>query len=239
MKINHTQLEELKSFRVVTNKHYSKLMPNYLFENSDLLFSRLHKRIIAPNDKVLASMWMRRYAFLLTAQLFMYSKYRLYWTGLMTEINVYDQYQNGRWLPTFNLTEDQWELSFNAEVTLQHMLYNNGFQMVQLLHEKTDISRRILWENIWSYIVWMYSNKLLSNPLDEKKARHDLDLLLSHEVWRGIEGYSPFKQFVGDQQIDDLLNQFERQTCCLYLKTPDSGGTPCPYCPKLKVNRSS
>ncbi|WP_188208087.1 hypothetical protein [Alkalibacillus aidingensis] len=241
MQLNNIQVTELAGFRVVSavESMDELLMPKHLFEDMDLLFKKLSTRIDAPNEKVLASMWMRRFAFLTVAQLFMFSKYRLVWTGDVSNVNLLDRKRNDQWLPDIVLNDGEWKSSDQSEICLNQILKQSGAKMIDQLHERTRVSKRILWENIWSYVIWMYSTKLMNHPDYELRARYDLGLLMNDKVWQGAADYSLFNEFADGQAIDHIFAHFKRMTCCLNLKTQSSGGKPCPYCPKLEIEKKS
>jgi ferric iron reductase protein FhuF len=175
-------------------------------------------------------MLFRRYAFVITAQLFMLSKHRLAWQGNIQDISILDDSNDKQWLPTFLFKTDDWvnvEVE-NVEHTIRTILSKFGASLLLPIATKTKTSRLVLWENIWGYTLWMYAELLKSSDINTR-VENDLSILLDEEIWVGIEKHSPFKKFLGDKTVPESVQSFKRVTCCFYYEI--EGNDKCPYCP--------
>lgn len=187
----------------------------------------------AETPRVAASMWFRRYAFFITAQLYMISKHRLTWNGSLSDIEVLDDPEEDQWFPTFWLKENSWSAVPEEESTqaLQAVLKRFGSDVIVPLSKSTKVSKLILWENIWGYTVWMYA-ELLKQCCIKERVEADIENLLDDGMWLNFEKRSPFKRFIGEKTIPESMNPYKRVTCCLYYQI--EGQVKCPYCPNNK-----
>ena len=117
----------------------------------------------------------------------------------------------------------------NREEDIRFILERYGHPVVNYLSKRAKISKLILWENIWGYVLWMYSMILQENS---PSAQYDLDVLLEDETWKPAMRRSPFKQYLKNQQALDAMANYKRTTCCLYKELPNT--EKCPYCPLAK-----
>ncbi|MGE7601946.1 (2Fe-2S)-binding protein [Peribacillus sp. NPDC097675] len=184
----------------------------------------------AETPRVAASMWFRRYAFFITAQLYMISKHRLTWNGTLSDIEVLDDPEDDQWFPKYGLKETGWSDVSDKESTqaLQAVLKRFGSDIINPLSKSAKVSKLILWENIWGYTVWMYSELLKQCDIKERVEK-DIETLLDNEMWLNFEKRSPFKRFIGEKTIPESMNSYKRVTCCLYYQI--EGQTKCSYCP--------
>ncbi|PJN86709.1 (2Fe-2S)-binding protein [Bacillus sp. mrc49] len=226
VKLTPTMEKELQGFRVsVRGNEDSKTICNV-----EELISYAQARTGAETSKIAMSMWFRRYAFFVTAQLYMVSKHRLAWEGTLRDVGVLDDPEDEHWLPDFLLKKNRWGIVQEKEssVALQTILSRFGADAITPVIKTTKISKLVLWETIWSYTVWMYSELL---KLSDIKARVEADIncLLEDEIWQNIERRSPFKRFLGGKTIPESMNPYKRMTCCLYYRI--DGQEKCAYCP--------
>lgn len=201
-------------------------------ESIDALLNYTKERIGNGRDRVAASMWFRRYAFVITAQFFMLSKYRLAWQGELQDISIIDDPNDQQWLPTFLFQRDDWvEVNEDGvKGAFTTILTKFGAALLLPVATKTKTSRLVLWENIWSYSLWMYDG-LLKEAAIAARVENDLSILLSDEVWQGIEKRSPFKTFLSKKTVPESVQSFKRVTCCFYYEI--KGNDKCPYCPNV------
>ncbi|WP_110929006.1 IucA/IucC family C-terminal-domain containing protein [Bacillus massiliglaciei] len=209
------------------------LIQDGLGGNQDRLLEYMKRRTGAKSDRVAASMWIRRYAFFLVGHFFALSKYRFLWKGKMENVRVLDDPDDEICaMLTYYLEEDEWIVADEKEVaeSFHYILKNFASSILNPLASETKIPKMVMWENIWSYIVWMYS-QLLEDPERKERIEQDLSILFDDAVWDGVERKSPFKKLIGNQTISEYMNPFQRKTCCFYYEI--DGYDKCPYCPKL------
>ncbi|WP_147534585.1 (2Fe-2S)-binding protein [Bacillus marasmi] len=199
----------------------------------DTLETLLHyakNRIGNGRDRVAVSMLFRRYAFVITAQLFMLSKHRLAWQGDIQDISIIDDPDDKQWLPTFLFRKNDWlnVEEANVEEAFRTILYKFAASLLHPLATKTKTSKLVLWENIWAYTLWMYDG-LLKESCIQTSVENDLSILLGDEVWIGIEKRSPFKKYLGEKTVPESVQSYKRVTCCFYYEI--DGNDKCAYCP--------
>ncbi|KWW16942.1 hypothetical protein AS888_23440 [Peribacillus simplex] len=226
VKLTPTMEKELQGFRVsIRGNEDSKTI-----RNVEELISYAQARTGAETSKIAMSMWFRRYAFFVTAQLYMVSKHRLAWEGTLGDMGVLDDPEDEHWLPDFLLKTNRWGIVPEKEssAALQTILSRFGADAIAPVSKTTKISKHVLWETIWSYAVWMYS-ELLKLPDIKARVETDINCLLEDEIWLNIERRSPFKRFLGGKTIPESMNPYKRMTCCLYYRI--DGQEKCAYCP--------
>ncbi|MCK1992968.1 hypothetical protein GW626_05230 [Peribacillus muralis] len=218
---------ELQGFRVSVVDEGKSSKP---FSDFDELILYAQARTGAETPKIAISMWFRRYAFFITAQLYMVSKHRLAWEGKLGDIDVLDDPDDIHWQPFFLLKKNRWRNVTEKEssAALHSILSRFGGDVIGPLSKTTKISKLVLWETIWSYVVWMYS-ELLKQTDKKTRVETDIKCLLEDEVWLNIERRSPFKRFIGGKTVPESMNPYRRMTCCLYYRI--EGQEKCTYCP--------
>lgn len=179
----------------------------------------------APTDAVAASVFFRRLGFFLAAQFQTIAVHQKVFTGPLKQVGIiHDEY-------TFKFTvasEDFVEVQ-NSQQALRFVLDTYGHPLVENFSKQATISKLILWENIWGYVIWVYSQLL---EKDVVSASTDLDYLLLDSTWTPHLRRSPFKQYLQNQSALDAMKDYKRITCCLLKEMPNTN--KCPYCPHAK-----
>ncbi|MFJ7677258.1 (2Fe-2S)-binding protein [Peribacillus sp. NPDC046944] len=226
-KVSPSIEEELQTYRISFKEEINN--PRNV-EDIEELIGYAIIRSGADTPRVAASMWFRRYAFFITAQLYMISKHRLVWNGSLSDLAILDDPADVQWFPKFWLKENSWSdvPEKESQQALHTVLNKFGADVIVPLSKSTKVSRLILWENIWGYTVWMYSELLKQCDIKER-VEADIENLLDDEIWLGMEKRSPFKRFIGEKTVPESMNSYKRVTCCLYYQI--EGQMKCPYCP--------
>lgn len=222
--------KELEQFHIVHDD-----VPIGVFLEKDLskLLLLVKERTKAEQLYVMGSILMRHVAFLFIAQLFILSKYRVKWTGDVSQVRVIDRFLNDRWAPQWSLSSEKWirvKTEQDVKETIQRLICQDCRRIVQAVAAETNSSPLVLWENIWGYVLWMYVQLLQQGEDISSRARHDLDYLLDPVTWKDIERTSPFQRFLNGQTPEDAMANYARVTCCSYYQIP--GNEKCSYCPK-------
>ncbi|CAH0223270.1 hypothetical protein SRABI96_02466 [Peribacillus sp. Bi96] len=219
--------KELQGYRISLR---DEAKASKTFDHLDELIQYAQARTGAETTRIAISMWFRRYAFFVTAQLYMVSKHRLIWEGTLGDIAVLDDPEDEHWLPHFLLKTNKWSdvQEKESSIALQSILSRFGAEAIHPLSKTTRISKLVLWETIWSYTVWMYSELLKQTDI-KTRVETDIVKLLEDEVWLNIEKHSPFKRFIGEKTVEESMNPYKRVTCCLYYRIEGQG--KCAYCP--------
>jgi len=196
-----------------------------------------YKRLGTTIPGVAASMWMRKYALFVTGQFYMLSKYRLKWSGTITDLAIIDSSTDDQWLTTFLLKTNSWDTVEEKHIAdaFHTLLKDFGAAMIEPLAVKTKTPKLVLWENIWGYLLWMYGG-LLKEAAIAERVQSDIDLLLENDVWNSIERRSPFKIFQCFLTVPQAIDHYKRTTCCFYYEL--EGQEKCPYCPNATCNKN-
>ena len=162
----------------------------------------------ASTNTVAASIYLRRYGFFIVAQLHVMSEHNILWTGELKDISLFTN--NDAIL--FSIPAHGFRNVHNREEDIRFILERYGHPVVTYFSKRAKISKFILWENIWGYVLWMYSMLLQeSSP----SAQYDLTVLLDDETWKPSMRRSPFKQFIKSQQALDAMANYKRSDLLL------------------------
>lgn len=190
------------------------------------MLNRIKNHSQAPTATVAASIFMRRYGFFITALLKLFSTESIRWTGSLADIAIIHVDNTIH----FTLSPSKFEKSrtMHRSTELRRMLEQYGHPVVLNMSQSAKISKLILWENIWGYVLWMYG-QLFADPAYLQQAERDVLTLLEDELWTPHMRRSPFKLFLRNQSLTEAMREYKRVTCCLYKELPDTD--KCPYCP--------
>lgn len=176
----------------------------------------------APTDTVAASVFFRRIGFLLAAQFHIIAVHHKVFAGPLNQVGViYNDYTFKFTVPSEGFIEVQ-----DEELALQFVLDTYGHPLVEFFSLHAKIPKLILWENIWGYVLWAYSQLINDGVLC---AAENLDFLLLDSTWKPRMRRSPFKQFLQNQSALEAMNDYKRVTCCLLKEMPNTN--KCSYCP--------
>ena len=192
---------------------------------SEILFEKIHDLSGSPTDTVAASIYMKRHGFFIAAQLHLMSEHHLLWAGNLEDISLF--IDNDTLL--FSVPPTGFRHVKNRQEDLRFILESYGHPIVDYVSKRAKIAKLILWENVWGYVLWMYSMLLQENS---SFAQQDLAILLEDETWKPAMRRSPFKQYLNNQQALDAMANYKRTTCCLYKELPNT--EKCSYCPLAK-----
>ncbi|MFC0417856.1 IucA/IucC family C-terminal-domain containing protein [Cytobacillus solani] len=239
------QRSELKQFRVTTNRNSSALsvqIDNLLDEQSMRQYLRqLGKHIGAANDKVTASIFIKRYALLAVAYLYTMTLKNAKLNISFENVSFETDEQDELWLPNFYFNDFHMEtLIENREKwreTCVHSLFNNHlYPIFDCLSRVTKVSKLILWENISIYIFWLYETILQREELTEEvilRSKEDFQYLLFQAPGSLFGGYNenPLKKYYNERiYIEEYEKEVRpRNTCCYsYLTRSKKRCTSCP-----------
>ncbi|WP_307320531.1 hypothetical protein [Evansella vedderi] len=213
--------EELKLYQVhVENKATGFMTVHDIIHGKfKQLITYVKQSFDTPNDSVATSIFMRRYGFFIAAQLFLKAHHKI-WDGPLENIYLVEN-EGGI---TFNL--DGKYVRAAQENDLEMIVEKYGHNVVQRMSMLGHLSKITLWENIWGYVQWMYSQ------LELEQGKKDLKTLLDDAVWHPHTRTSMFRKFLAGQKFEEAAKNYKRITCCLLKELPAT--TKCPYCPHLK-----
>ncbi|MED3573755.1 IucA/IucC family C-terminal-domain containing protein [Cytobacillus praedii] len=243
--LSSAQIGELKQFRVTTVKTASvlsieieKLLDEHSMRN---YLSLLGKHLGAANDKVTASIFIKRYAFLAAAYLYTMTlkngKLHIAFENVSLETNDHDEL----WLPNFYFRDFHIESMIeNREKwreTCVNDLFNNHLNpLLDCLSRVTKVSKLILWENIAVYIFWLYETIFQKEDFTEDvkfRSKEDFQYILLQASGSLFGGYNknPLKRYHNEHiYIEEYGKEVRpRNTCCYsYLTRSKKRCTSCP-----------
>ncbi|WP_172373677.1 hypothetical protein [Sporosarcina jiandibaonis] len=228
LKLHAKQLNDLERFNVFVDGQENTFLSaaDALSDSgSKLLFEKIHSMTGTSTNAVSASVYLRRYGFFIAAQLHIMSEHNLLWTGELDDISLFTNSDT----ILFSIPSKGFRNVQNRGEDIRFILEKYGHPVVTYFSKQAKISKLILWENIWGYVLWMYSMLLQENS---PSAQYDLTVLLDDETWKPAMRRSPFKQFIKNQPAVDAMANYKRMTCCLYKELPST--EQCPYCPLAK-----
>jgi len=176
----------------------------------------------APTNAVAASVFFRRLGFFIAAQFQTIAVHNQVFVGPLSSIGVVQDDLTYK----FTLPEEGFVQVKEREQAIRFVLDNYGHPLVERVSKQAKISKLILWENIWGYVIWVYNQLILEGV---ESAAEDLNFLLIDSTWTPQMRRSPFKQYLQNQSALDAMKDYKRVTCCLLKEMPDTN--KCPYCP--------
>ncbi|MDN7241933.1 hypothetical protein QWY14_09000 [Planococcus sp. N028] len=183
------------------------------------LFSELSQTTEAPNRAVASSIFMRRFGFFITAQLYLLAHGKM-WDGKLENVHMVKT-PGG-----ISFAVDDQFLRERRDGDLETVLKEYAMPVVEAFRKIGHVSKLILWENIWGYSIWMYGMQ------DSPQAERDVESLMDAALWQPEMRKSFFHQFLGGCTFSEAKSDYKRITCCLLKEVP--GTDKCPYCPMAK-----
>lgn len=214
-------MEKLDLFQVQlkTNAHGFMTLSESMGSRSDELMAKVLQESEAPTETVASSIFMRRFGFFISAQLYLLANGQM-WAGPLSEVYLTE----AEYGIAFEI-DKKW-LRFRQEGDLEMVLKDYALPVVETFRKIGPISKLNLWENIWGYVIWMYGME------SSAQAEQDVQTLLSDPFWQPEMRKSHFKQFLGGHSLVQSKAEYKRVTCCLYKELPETD--KCPYCPLRK-----
>jgi ferric iron reductase protein FhuF len=198
----------------------------------------------APNEKVAASMIMKRYAFLAAMALFTMSHSHRALNISTSNVTLVSHKEDGLWLPKFYLKDLSFQ-SFSGkrenwrEQYIKDIFANHIYLVMDQLSNLTKISKLILWENVAVYLFWLYENVL--DGKEEQKANIEQDFrYLFYEAPGHVFGaynHNPLTKYDSDKVFQPATDQYIRfrKTCCFSYQT-EGKNKRCKTCPCFQVD---
>ncbi|MGI2327882.1 hypothetical protein [Planococcus sp. YIM B11945] len=214
-------MKELELFQVAVREQASGFMTIHesLESRTAELFAELTQTTDAPNEAVASSIFMRRFGFFITAQLYLLAKGKM-WDGSLAAIHLV------KTAGGISFEVDNRFIRERRAGDLESVLKNYAMPVVEAFQKSGHVSKIILWENIWGYVIWMYGMQ------ETEQAERDVEALLDAELWQPEMRKSFFRQVLGGRTFAESKSDYKRITCCLLKEVP--GTDKCPYCPLNK-----
>lgn len=183
------------------------------------LLNDLSQATDAPSQAVASSVFMRRFGLFIAGQLYMLAHGRI-WDGPLDEVFL-EQSEHG-----ITFAADPKFIRSRRDGDLSLVLKQQALPIVESFCKNGHVSKLILWENIWGYVIWMYGTT------STDQAQTDVQALLDDEFWKPEMKKSRFQQFLNGKTLSESQQNYQRITCCLYKELPETD--KCPYCPLNK-----
>ena len=231
--LSKDQLQKLKSYSIYVDDSVHTIFNLQQLHNDDFLcdFITLIKVISKVESDVIAlSYFTRRYGMFISMQFYMLTMYDEFWDGALSDLkfSIKEEFGN-KALCTFTKSSDwHWVEEENRESAFKKILKQQCYEVFVQLRKITSVSPKMLWENVFGYMLWHY-HVLLSNPGTYEQAQLDIALLEDDSLWSPFAKYSYFKEYTGKEHPSKLINIPVRKTCCFSKDIP--GWMQCGFCP--------
>lgn len=223
---------------------------NLLKDNqTNFYLTAVKEKTKSANLGVAASLFVKRYSFAVLIALYSMTAFnkRIDFSIDNLSIETLDE-SDMLWLPSIkfnciNLSPAPQENreSWRSEILKQ--IFGNHIEVLfKQLNNVSKLSKIIMWENLYIYIVWMYKN-LLADQLYSKShhiIKEDFDMITAYGegILFGDYKENPFLMYRGTNNCQSILEtDHNRKTCCLSYLTENKGHF-CKNCPiKRKKQR--
>ncbi|KGR77264.1 IucA/IucC family C-terminal-domain containing protein [Ureibacillus manganicus] len=214
-----------------------------------LYLTEVKTKTKAANLSVAASLFVKRYSFAVLVALYSMSvmNKRMDFSADNLSIQTFDE-SDTIWLPSIKFERlhlspalETDRLNWRREV-LTEIFSNHIDVLFSYLTKVSKLSKRIMWENLYTYIVWMYSNLLADNHYVDQHhiIIDDFDWMTSIGKGDVFGEYieNPFLHFRSSIDSISILDgtPHKRITCCLSYLT-ESKGSFCKNCPIERKRR--
>lgn len=231
--LSKDQLRQLQSFSIYADDSTNTIFNLQQLETDEFLedFLILIKSISqAPSDVIAISYFTRRYGMFIAMQFYMMTMYDEVWDGSFNHLKFGVKEEFGKKaLCTFTQSSDwQWIDEEEREAHFQKILEQQCHKIFVQLRKVTSVSPKMLWENVFGYMLWHF-HILLSNPGTKEQAEIAVALLENDSLWSSFAKHSYFKEYTGGMHPSKLINIPVRKTCCFSKDIP--GWMQCGFCP--------
>ncbi|MCM3765845.1 IucA/IucC family C-terminal-domain containing protein [Neobacillus niacini] len=198
--------------------------------------ANLAEAIGAPNQKIAASIFIKRYAFLAVISLYAMSAWNKKIDVGLDNVTMERPVKGSAWLPMFSFSElaaEDWNPAENREewrkAVIRDLFTKNIDPVIVMLEKTFQISRFILWENIAVYLFWLYESELKDTDPNE-----DFKFLLFEADGSLFGSYrkNPIQKYYGEKvYMEEWGGEVrKRKTCCFTYQL--AGSTKrCKVCP--------
>lgn len=245
-KLLESQINELLPFRFTTEKFSSPLSVSMaLLQDEQALLDYLEelgKHIGAANEKVTASIFMKRYAFLAVIYLYAMTVWKSRIEISFENVSLESNSQDDLWLPRFYFNEVRLEMVESdqekwRENSVNVLFREHLYPLVKSLSKATKVSKLILWENIAVYIFWLYESVFGKDDVPEdvvRRSKEDFHYIIFQAPGSLFGSYheNPLKRYYNQliylEELDAEVRP--RNTCCYsYLTKAKKRCVTCPH----------
>ena len=240
------EINQLTQFRlgdIPSNSSIILPLEELLIEgNMSVFIEELQLKINAPDSKVSASMFAKRYGFFAVLCLFAMTILDKKLDTSIQHVSLEMEDKDQVWLPKFifskmvGISPNQGKREEWRDQIIKAIFADHIHMIIESLYKETKISKLILWENIAIYIFWLYENVLADPKFEDKKERIEEDF---HYIVEKANGhlFGPFNHnpitrfYTGKPVKHHIQNEVRiRTTCCYFYKTTENNDR-CNTCP--------
>jgi siderophore-iron reductase FhuF len=232
------ELIQLKKYRYNGNLEHTFNVADLLNEPflKDFL-KNLSDAIDAPSEKVAASIFIKRYAFLAVMSLYAMTAWNKKINLSIENVKMESPEQGKDWLPAISFNDfkvQDWDgngrIEWRASV-FKDLFAKNIFPLISQLEKTVGISKLILWENIAVYLFWLYETELKDLNNDNVAGDFRYLILDAEGQLFGRYNLNPLQKYFAEKTY---LEEWDaevrvRKTCCLTYQLP--AGKRCKSCP--------
>jgi ferric iron reductase protein FhuF len=213
--------------------------------NLEDYISKVMVGIGAPNDKVTASMIMKRYAFFAAMALFTMSHSDRRINIRTNNVTLVSHYEDGLWLPKLYLKDLSFEFVSGdrqlwREQYVKGIFANHIYLLMDQLSKITKISKLILWENIAVYLFWLYESVLNESSEERKEIIEEDFRYLFYDAPGSVFGeynHNPLTKYNSENIFNPDTEKYirYRKTCCFSYKL-EGNHKRCKTCPCFQMD---
>ncbi|MEH7237110.1 IucA/IucC family C-terminal-domain containing protein [Bacillus sp. JJ1562] len=243
-----TEIEQLKEFRFSDRRFQSSLSsPMIELFNEEKIKQYLEnvgQKISAPDKRVAASMFMKRYGFFAVLNLYAMTVLNKRLNVSLSNISL--ETSEGEklwyWNPKFYFSDlqtvsapsdsrDKWR-----DETVRAIFHDHIHEVMMTLTKHSGLSKKVLWENVAIYVYWLYESVLAKHEFDDKRKiiQEDFEYLVKKAEGElfGPIAFNPLSRYFGVKVFRPEYEQNirTRKTCCLYYKSTSTEDR-CKTCP--------
>ncbi|WP_180953718.1 (2Fe-2S)-binding protein [Bacillus sp. T33-2] len=207
--------------------------------NMAKFLSNIKSELQAPDLKVAASVFSKRFAFVAVIQLYAMTVWNKRLIFTLDTLELTHRKDQGQWLPEYSvgsleaepvadMDREKWR-----DAALEHLFKETILPVLDSLSKTAKISKLILWENIAVYMFWLYRTILADK--DDSQIADDFDYIVNSAPGKLFGNYNsnPLKKFNSKEVYVEAHKEFVRirKTCCFSYQLGEKQ-TYCKTCPR-------
>jgi siderophore-iron reductase FhuF len=234
--LTETEILALQRFRLNQDVTNSFAVADLLDDASLREFMKtLTGAIGSPNEKVAASIFIKRYAFLAVISMFAMTAWNKKLDISLNNIRMETPTKGSNWLPSFALNvlkAEEWNPGVDRsewrKAVISELFAKNIYPIIVKLEKTFGISRFILWENIAVYLFWIYETEL--KEMDNGDFRYllfDADGSLF-----GRYKLNPIQKYYGEKvYVEESGEEVRKRKTCCFTYQLEGSTKRCKTCP--------
>ncbi|WP_409299967.1 IucA/IucC family C-terminal-domain containing protein [Peribacillus sp. SCS-155] len=214
-------------------------------EKLQTILMEIQNRLKAPDLKVAASLLIKRYGFFAVINMYSMSMLNIKFNSNLENISFQEKGHTGWMLEILYKDNTGYILEADREKAREEVCKETFalhlHLIIDILFKETKLPKQIMWENIATYIFWLYENLQgqYKGKSEEQTIRSDFHYLINEAPGRIFHARTnPFRRFYTEKKFLQKQEKFVRvrKTCCLshMLDTKQTMCAGCPHNRSLK-----